>query len=95
MDDRFATIDMHRKVGRGAAPFRGGELDLRLTQCRLARVKWRLDPSKRLATIHQRYKQTKQDRQRSHSIGRTVLQTVAQKLVNRKKILTGRKSRIR
>jgi len=36
----------------------------------------------RLATIHQRYRQYRQDRtdrQRSDSIGRTVLQTVAQK----------------
>jgi len=41
-----------------------------------------LDPSNRLATIHQRHKQTRQtDRtgQRSDSIGRTVLQTVAPK----------------
>ena len=40
------------------------------------RTKWNLDPSNRLATIHQRYRQ---DRQRSDSIRRTVLQTVAQK----------------
>jgi len=32
-----------------------------------------------LATVHQRHRQTGQDRQRSDSIGRTVLQTVAQK----------------
>jgi len=48
-----------------------------------------ISPSNRLATIHQRYRQdrTGQDRQsdrqanrqRSDSIGRTVLQTVAQK----------------
>ena len=43
------------------------------------RAKWHLDPSKRLATIHQRHRQDRQDRQRSDSIGRTVLQTVAQK----------------
>ena len=42
------------------------------------RAKFHLDPSNRSATIHQRYGQT--DRQRSDSIGRTVLQTVAQKL---------------
>jgi len=34
----------------------------------------------RLATIHQRHRQTdRTDRQRTDSIGRTVLQTVAQK----------------
>jgi len=47
-------------------------------------AKFHLDPSNRLATIHQRQRQTgqtdRQDRQRSDSIGRTVLQTVAQKL---------------
>jgi len=40
-------------------------------------AKFHLDPSNRLATIH-RYRQTY--RQRSDSIGRTVLQMVAQKL---------------
>ena len=40
-------------------------------------AKFHLDASKRLATIHIRYRQT--DRQRSDSIVRTVLQTVAQK----------------
>jgi len=52
------------------------------------RAKFRLDPSNRLATIH-RHRQDRQqtdrqtDRQtgqRSDSIGRTVLETVAQKL---------------
>jgi len=47
------------------------------------RAKFNLDPSNRLATIHQRHRQTGQtgrtDRQRSDSIVRTVLQTVAQK----------------
>ena len=45
-----------------------------------------LDPSNRLATVHERYRQDRTDRtdrqtdrQRSDSIGRTVLQTVAQK----------------
>jgi len=42
------------------------------------RAKFHLDPSNRLATIHQRHRQTGQDRQRSDIIGRTVLQTVAQ-----------------
>ena len=42
------------------------------------RTKWHLDPSNRLATIHQRYRQTdRQTRQRYDSIGRTVSQTVA------------------
>ena len=40
------------------------------------RAKFHLDPSNRLATIHQCHRQTGQ---RSDSIGRTVLQTVAQK----------------
>ena len=46
------------------------------------RTKWRLQPSSRLATVHQRHRQDRTDRQpgqRSDSIGRTVLQTVAQK----------------
>ena len=37
-------------------------------------------PSNRLATIYQRNVTNRQDRQRSDSIGRTVLQTVAPKL---------------
>ena len=45
-------------------------------------AKFHLDPSNRLATIHQRYRQTdRQDRQRTNSIARTVLQIVAQKSV--------------
>jgi len=40
-------------------------------------AKFHLDPSNRLATIHKRYRQT--DRQRSDSMGRTVIQMVAQK----------------
>jgi len=47
-------------------------------------AKFHLDASNHLATIHQRYRQTDrtgQDRQRSDSIWRTVLQTVAQKFV--------------
>jgi len=46
------------------------------------RAKFHLDPSNRLAAIHQRYRQdgTGQTGQRSDSIGRTVLQTVAQKV---------------
>jgi len=42
-------------------------------------AKFRLDLSNRLATIHQRYRQDRTDRQRSDSIGRTILQTVAKK----------------
>ena len=45
-------------------------------------AKFHLDPSNRLATIHQRYRQDRTDRQQSDSIGRTVLQTVAQKLTS-------------
>jgi len=48
-------------------------------------AKFHLDPSNRLATIHQRHRQDRTgqtDRQRSDSIGRTVLQTVAQKLTS-------------
>jgi len=45
--------------------------------------KFHLDPSKRLATIHQRHRQTdRQTGQRTDSIGQTVLQTVVQKLHN-------------
>jgi len=44
-------------------------------------AKFRLDPSNRLATVHERHRQHRQTegRQRIDSIGRTVLQTVAQK----------------
>jgi len=43
------------------------------------RAKFHLDPSNRLAAIHKCYRQDRQrDRQRSDSIGRTVLQKVAQ-----------------
>jgi len=47
-------------------------------------VKFHLNPSDHLVTIHQRHRQTDRqdrqtDRQRSDSIGRTVLQTVAHK----------------
>jgi len=78
MGDRLATIDMGRKEG--------GAAGLHLTQCGLAwaeaylHVKFHLGSSNRLATIHQRHRQTdRTDRQRSDSIRRTVLQTVAQK----------------
>ena len=42
-------------------------------------AKFHLDPSNRLATVHERHRQ---DRQRSDIIGRTVLQMVAQKTVH-------------
>jgi len=46
-------------------------------------AKFHLDPFNRLATIRQRYRQDRHDRQTDRqltdSIGRTVLQTVAQK----------------
>jgi len=48
------------------------------------RAKFHFDPSNRLATVHQRHRQTGQtDRQRSDSIGRTVLQTVRPKPAER------------
>ena len=50
------------------------------------RAKFRLDPSNSLATVHERYRQTGQDRQRTDSIGRTVLQTVAQKWLHEMEI---------
>jgi len=43
-------------------------------------AKFYLDASKHLATVHQRHRQ---DRQRSDSIGRTVLQTAIQKFMHR------------
>ena len=69
-----------------AAPF-GGELGLHLTQSRLGGglppyqvASYSIQPfghNGHGPTRHQRYRQT--DRQRSHSIGRNVLQTVAHK----------------
>jgi len=41
-------------------------------------AKFHLDPSNRLATVYERHRQDRKDRQRSDSTGRTVLQTVAQ-----------------
>jgi len=43
-------------------------------------AKFHLDPTNCLATVHQRHRQA--DRQWSDSIGRTVLQTVAEKGAN-------------
>ena len=70
------------KLG-ASSPFGGlgAQLGPNLTQCGQGRgyrhAKFHLNPSNHLATIHQRYRQT--DRQRSDSIGRTILQTVTQK----------------
>jgi len=66
----------------GVCPFREGELGPHLNNVSGAEaylhVKFNLDPSNRLATVNQRYRQTGQtDIQRTGSIGRTVLQTVA------------------
>jgi len=66
------------KIG-GLCPFGEGEVCPHLTQCGRAEAylhaKFRLDPSNRLATVRQRYRQTEQtDRQRTDSI-----ETVAQK----------------
>jgi len=51
----------------------------------LHHAKFHLDPSNHLATIHQSHRQDRQtgqtDRQQSDSIGRNILQTVAQKPV--------------
>jgi len=81
---RLATIDMGRKLGGGCAPIWGGEAGS--PSSTYLHVKCHLDPSNRLATIHQRYRQREQTdrqagRQRSDSIGRTVLQTIAPKSV--------------
>ena len=43
-------------------------------------AKFHLDPSNRLATVHQRHRHDTQTGQWSSRIGRTVLQTVAQEL---------------
>ena len=73
----------------GCAPFsffgqRGSWLPIKQNVARVEaylRAKFHLDPSNRLATIHQRCRETDRqtDRQQSRSTGRTVLQTVAQK----------------
>jgi len=72
MGDRLVTIYIGRYVG-AAVPPSVGKLRPRLRQCAWVevylRTKWHLDPSNRLATTHQRYRQTGQ---RSRSIGRTV-----------------------
>ena len=80
----LVATNMGRKLGAGCAPLgRGRWVPFRAESYQHA--KFHLGPSNRLATIHQRHSQTDRqtDRQRSDSIGRTVLQTVAQKLYNR------------
>ena len=53
--------------------------------------KFHLDPSNRMATVHKRQLQTdrqdRTDRQRSDSIARTVLQTVAQKFIKKDAVM--------
>jgi len=69
---------MGQKLGRGLCPFGEGELGPHLTQCARAEAylhaKFHFDPSDRLATAHQRDRQTdrrdRQTGQRSDSIGR-------------------------
>ena len=83
MGDRFATIDMGRKV-EATVPLSVGELGPHITQCRLGRglppyAKWHLDPSNHLATIYQCYRLTGQTGQRYHSTGRTTICNVRQK----------------
>jgi len=84
---RLATTDMGRKLG--AVPLCGGSGSPSNTSG-LGRglppyQGWHPNPSNRLATMHQRRRQIGQDRtdrQWSYKIERTVLQTVAQKLVS-------------
>jgi len=63
--DRLATIDVDRKVGAAVPPFWGEELGPQspyihnvATAEAYLYTKWHLDPFNRLATIHQRYRQT-------------------------------------
>jgi len=75
------------KSGRLLCLFPLGEVGFHVTQCRLGRdlpgiTKWHLDPSNRLATIHQRYRQTDgTDRtdKRDNGPSANRLQTVAEK----------------
>jgi len=61
MGDRIRTKWAEKRGGL-LCPFPWRQLGPHLTQCGLAdtylRTKWHLDPSNRLATIHQRYRQT-------------------------------------
>jgi len=66
---RLATIDMGPKLGRLCPLFRESELGPHLTQYGQGRAKpylrdkFHLDPSNRLATIHQRHRQGRTDRE--------------------------------
>ena len=57
---------MGRKFGAGYAPLEEGELGSHLTQrgqgWAYLHAKFHLDPSNRLATVHQRYRQARTDR---------------------------------
>ena len=73
------------KIG-GLCPFWGGELGPHLTQCGQCRglpacqvSSWSVQPFGHSARTLQTGQRTEQERQRTDSIGRTVLQTVAQK----------------
>jgi len=85
MGDRLATIDMGRNVGAAVPLSVAGGGGLHLTQCGLGRglppyqvASWSTQP--RFGTVHQRCKTDRQTyKQRTDSIGRTVLQTVAPK----------------
>jgi len=79
----LTTTDMGRKLGRGLCPLGGGRAGFSSntmwpgTRPIYLHAMFHLDPSNRLATIHQRYRQDietdRTDRQRSDGIGRTVI----------------------
>ena len=69
---------MGRKLG--AVSLWGGELGHNVARAKAyLHAKFHLDPSNRLATVHERHRQTDRTGQRTDSIGRTVLQTIAPK----------------
>jgi len=82
MGDRSATIDVGRRVGAVVPP--GGELGPHLTQCMPPGPRPTSVPSGMFIhpTIWPQYTNVtdRQDSQLSDGVGRTVLQTVAQKL---------------
>ena len=80
---RWASTDIGRKLW-AAVPLFGEELGPHLTQCGRGRVlprwqvsSWSIQP---FGHNNQRYGQYRQTGQRSHSIGRTVVQTIAKNL---------------
>ena len=85
----LATTAIGRKLGAVPHWERASWVPIQRSVARVEagmRAEFHLDPSNRLATVHQRYtvsrtRQTGQDRQRSDSIGQTVLQTGAKKAV--------------